>query len=104
MAIIINRKPIVPEKHYPVTEVSMATGLSENTIYAYFTKRGISTRGGLTLDQIEEVCLSGRRGGIKWSTVREIVSRLKEEKGITIVYDDIGEGGEDLRYEQTRML
>ena len=88
MAIIKREIRKEPEKRYPVPEVSMATGLSENTIYAYFSSRKITTREGLTLDQIEEVCLSRRRGGISWELVREVEDRLFREKGISVIRED----------------
>lgn len=77
-----------PEKRYPVPEVSMAIGISENAIYGYFSNRGVTTRDGLTLDQIEEVCLAKRRGGINWALVREVEDRLQREKGITVIKED----------------
>ena len=88
MAIIKREIKKEPEKRYPVPEASMATGLSENAIYAYFSRRKITTKDGLTLDQIEEVCLSKRHGGISWEMVREIEERLRDEKGITVIRED----------------
>ena len=39
---------------WTVTEVSQATGASEGAISGYFSNRGITTKGGLTLSQILE--------------------------------------------------
>lgn len=88
MAIIKRKIEREPEKRYPVPEVSMATGITENAIYGYFTHRGVTTRDGLTLDQIEEVCMSRRRGGISWEMVSEIEERLYREKGISVIRED----------------
>lgn len=89
MAIVKREIRREPEKRYAVPEVSQATGISENTIYAYFSNRKITTKDGLTLDQIEEVCLSRRRGsGIDWNKVREIERRLDQEKGISVIREN----------------
>lgn len=88
MAIIKREIRKEPEKRYPVPEVSMAIGISENAIYAHFSNRKITTKDGLTLDQIEEVCMSRRRGGISWEAVREIEERLFREKGISVIRED----------------
>lgn len=80
-----------PERLYTVMDASMATGLTENAIYAYFSSKGVSVRGGITLDQIERLLLDrdGKtRRGVNWDMVREIRQRLSDEKGITIVMED----------------
>lgn len=80
-----------PERLYTVMDVSMATGLTENAIYAYFSNKGVSVRGGITLDQVEEILLArdGKtRRGVIWEKVREIRQRLRDEKGIEILMED----------------
>ncbi len=80
-----------PEKKYYVPDIAKATGLSEGSVTGYFVNRKISTKNGLTIEQIEAVCRaskrSGERTGIHWDTVQEIRTRLKEECGIEIVVE-----------------
>ena len=89
MRIIRREIEKTPEKRYTVMDASMAIGISENAIYAYFSAKHITVKGGITLDQIDEVLMARRRGsGINWDNVHEIVHRLDVEKGVTIVFGD----------------
>jgi len=48
---------------WTVSEVSQATGISEGAISGYYSNRGVSTKGGLTLSQVLEVMhRNGPRG------------------------------------------
>lgn len=94
----------IEETRYPVPEISQAICLSENAVYNYFSNRGISCRGGLTLDQIVEVIMSPRRGsGINEELVHEIVRRLDEEKGITVIRDGAADPDKSDDPEQLRI-
>lgn len=89
MAIKVREIIRDPEIRYSVTDASQATGISENSIYGYFSNRGVTTRGGLTLDQIAEACLAKKRGsGIDWDKVHEIERRLDQEKGILVIREN----------------
>lgn len=78
------------ESRYTVQEVAQAIGLSEGTVSGYFTNRGISTKDGLTLDQITEVLERKRTrgGGVDFKRVKEIQNRLVSEKGYYIDRSD----------------
>jgi len=77
-----------PEKRYRVVDVAKATGLSEGQVQGYFANRDISTKSGLTLEQIEVMALSAKRGpGINWDDVKEIRTRLDKERGVTIAVE-----------------
>lgn len=92
--IIITRTQKAPEKHYSVPTVARAIGRSENSIYAWASNHepAISVRGGLTLDQIAEAALYGKRGeSIVWTDIPEIQERLEKEKGILITEEEIPE-------------
>ena len=78
-----------PEPRYRVVDVAKATGLSEGQVNGYFANRKVSTKNGLTLEQIELVALSSKRGpGIQWDAVKEIRTRLEKERGITITVEE----------------
>lgn len=78
-----------PEKRYRIIDVAKATGLSEGQVQGYFSNRDISTKAGLTLEQIEAMALSGKRGpGINWKDVQEIRTRLDQERGVIIAVED----------------
>lgn len=73
------------ERRYSVATVSQAIGRSEGSITGYFSNKGITTKGGLTLGQIVEVLETPVRGKIiDWNGVNEIQSRLQEEYGYEI--------------------
>ena len=85
--ITIRRDPtaVKVEKKYKVTDVAQAIGRTEGSISGYFSNRGISTKNGITLDQIEELLYARTRGdGIHWDIVDEIRKRLAE-RGYEIV-------------------
>lgn len=48
-------------KKYRVRDVSTAVGLSEDTIYSYFSNKGESAKGGVTILQIVELLEAPRR-------------------------------------------
>lgn len=74
------------ETRYRVIDVAKATGLSEGQITGYFSNRKISTKAGLTIEQVEQVLRGARRGpGIYWDKVQEIRERLLAECGIEVV-------------------
>lgn len=83
--IIIHKKAPQAERRYRVVDVAKATGLSEGQVSGYFNNRSMTTKDGLTLDQIEEVCRDAKRSVIRWKAVEEIRSRLLNERGIEIV-------------------
>ena len=71
--------PVV--KRYRVPTVSQALGISEGSITGYFSNRGITTKGGITLDQVEEFLRNNRyrdSGAIDWNDVDDLISRLAE--------------------------
>lgn len=83
------------EPKYSVQDISQAIGLSEGTISNYFTngtkdRPKKTTKDGLTLDEIVAVLERPRtRGeGINWNIVSEIRSRLVNEKGYVIDWND----------------
>lgn len=64
-------------KRYSVATVAQAIGRSEGSITGYFSNRGISTKGGITIEQIEEVLRAPIRGTIiDWDGVEEIWGTL----------------------------
>ena len=85
--IIIHKKAPTAEKRYRVPDVAKAIGLSEGQVSGFFNNRGETTKDGLTMDQIEEVCRSSSRTVIRWKTVEEIRSRLND-RGIEIIEQD----------------
>lgn len=86
--IIIHKKAPTAERRYRVVDVAKATGFSEGQVSGYFNNRNLTTKDGLTLDQIEEVCRENRRSVIRWKAVDEIRSRLLAERGIEIIEKD----------------
>ena len=83
---------IIPQKRYRVVDVATALGISQNSIYGFFNNDDISTKGGLTIEQIMALAryyanAKPRRTNIRWDMVREIRETLKDF-GIEIV--DIG--------------
>ena len=78
------------ESRYTVQETAQAIGLSEGVVSGYFSNRGITTRDGLTLDQIAEVLERQRTrgGGIDFKRVVEIRNRLMAEKGYELDKSD----------------
>lgn len=86
---MIIRKIKKEERRYRVMDVVQATGISDGAICGYFSNRGITTKGGLTLSQIVEMAESDRRGGgVDWDAVNEIVRRLEDEHGIIVVREN----------------
>lgn len=86
----VKRTPLeqIEQKRFPVFTVSQAIGKSEGSIQGYFRNRNISTKGGITIDQIEEVLESRTRGdGIDWLEVQEIRKELKA-RGYVQDYSD----------------
>ena len=83
--IIIHKKAPTAERRYRVPEIAKATGLSEGQISGFFNNRSQTTKDGLTLEQIDEVCRSTKRSVIKWRVVDEIRNRLLNERGIEII-------------------
>lgn len=74
------------EKRYNVQNVAKAIGKSEGQVRGYFTNKHISTKKGITISQVAEVCFSRIRGeSINWDDVAEIRSELEEKYGISIV-------------------
>lgn len=78
------------ETRYFIPEVAQAIGLSAGTIQAYFTNKGISTKDGITLDDIVEVIERKRKrgDGINFGVVAEIRRRLVAEKGYVLDRSD----------------
>ena len=77
------------DKKYRLIDVAKALGLSEGAVKGYFTNRKISTKSGLTLEQIYEVVKGNRRGsGIRWDEVKEIRRRLLERYGVEVVEEN----------------
>lgn len=92
--VIITRAQKAPEKRYSVPTVARAIGRSENSIYAWASNHepAISTKGGLTIAQIAEAALYGKRGeSIIWAEIPEIQERLEKEQGIVIMEEEIPE-------------
>ena len=80
----ITRGVVTPkdEKRYSVATVAQAIGRSEGAISGYFSNRGIPTKGGLTMAQIDEFLDAPMRGKIiDWNGVDEIRRRLHDEFG-----------------------
>ena len=48
-------------KKYRARDVSTAVGLSEDTIYSYFSNKGESAKGGITILQIVDLLEAPRR-------------------------------------------
>lgn len=86
--IIIHKKAPTTEKRYRVPDVAKTIGLSEGQVSGFFNNRGETTKDGLTMDQIEEVCRGKMRSVIRWKEVDEIRKRLLTERGIEIVEKD----------------
>ena len=86
--IIIHKKAPTAERRYRVPDVAKAIGLSEGQVSGFFNNRGETTKDGLTMDQIEEVCRNSSRTVIRWKTVEEIRNRLLNERGIEIIEQD----------------
>ena len=64
---------------FSVATVSQAIGRSEGSISAYFSNKGITTKGGLTIDQIIEAMEAPQRGqAIDWDGVRRIEQLLRD--------------------------
>lgn len=83
------------ERVYSVPTVCQAIGKSENSIYAYFSNKGVSTKNGLTMDQIVEVIGARTRGNsIDWVGVKEIRKRLLDEYGLLVSEEEETEQGE----------
>ena len=87
--IVEIEKQDIPQKRYNVPTVAKAIGKSEGAINGYFSNRGISTKNGITVEQIAEVCRAKTRGAsIAWADVKEIRKMLMERCGIQIVEDN----------------
>lgn len=87
--IKINITQKKPEKKYRVVDVAKALGISQNTIYGFFNNNDVSTRGGLTIEQIMALAryyanAKPRSTNVRWDIVREIRESLKDF-GIEIV-------------------
>ena len=77
-----NKMAEVDEKRYSVETVAQAIGRSEGAISGYFSNRGVPTKGGLMLKQIDEFLDAPVRGKIiDWDGVDEIRDRLQKECG-----------------------
>lgn len=73
---------------WSVTEVSQATGLSEGAIGGYFSNRGITVKGGITLSQILEVINASRRNcNINNSAKVRTLVRILQAAGYSTPYD-----------------
>jgi len=84
--IEIDAKMPKPEKRYRICEVAKAVGKTEGAVQGYYTNRDISTKQGVTLEQITAMVKGRTRGdGVRWDDVNEIRERLYEEKGIHII-------------------
>ena len=76
---------------WSVTEVSQATGLSEGAIGGYFSNRGITVKGGITLSQILEVINASRRNcNINNSAKVRTLVRILQAAGYSTPYDQEG--------------
>lgn len=72
-------------KRYRVIDVAKALALSEGAVSGYFNNRGISTKAGLTIEQLYELCKGRRRGDIRWNDVKEIREELLTRYGVEII-------------------
>ena len=83
-----------PEKLYKICDVAKAVYKSESSVQGYFSNRKISTKKGVTLEQVfEYLTKNGTRGqGINWRDVEEIRNRLMDEMGAREVEDQEMEG------------
>lgn len=87
---LFSRNPsfFVPNKEeplYSVATVAQAISRSEGSISGYFSNKGISTKGGITLAQVAEVMESPVRGKIiDPDKIQEIHRRLHDEYGYTV--------------------
>lgn len=91
MAIRINDHGIISkkEKRYNIPTVAKAIGKTEGAISGFFSNKHISTREGITLKQIADVCRGRTRGAtVKWGDVKEIRTLLLDEHGIEIVDEE----------------
>lgn len=78
------KKPV--EKKYSTATVAFAIGKSESSVAGYFNNKRITTKGGLTIQQIAELATAKTRGNIiDWEGVKEIRSELAENYGLEIV-------------------
>lgn len=77
MISIIKNNAVVTEEKFSVATVSQAIGRSEGSISAYFSNKGESTKGGITIRQVVEVLESPVRGQIiDWKGVDKIRKQL----------------------------
>ena len=88
--IKINLTQKKPEKKYRVVDVAKALGISQNSIYGFFNNIDVSTKGGLSINQIVGMAKyyaneKPRKTNIQGETVKEIRNVLKEEYGIEIL-------------------
>ena len=86
--IKINREA---EKRYRVAEVAKAVGLSEHAVSGYFNNRSISTKGGVTIEQVFDLCKGRRRGDINWDAVKQIRETLATRYGVEIIESNTDE-------------
>ena len=83
-----NAQKKVDAKRYSVATVAQAVGRSEGSISGYFSNRGISTKGGITIAQVDEYLQAPIRGAIiNWEKDEELRQRLRDEYG----YEDVAE-------------
>ena len=88
--IKINITQKKPEKKYRVVDVAKALGISQNSIYGFFNNIDVSTKGGLSINQIVALAkyyanAKERKTNISWETVEEIRNILAEQYGIEIL-------------------
>lgn len=58
-------------KRFKVAAVSQAIGYSEGSISAYFSQNGVPTKGGITVQQVEELLENASVGSRRKTLKRE---------------------------------
>lgn len=78
----IIKVPAVREKKYRVPTVAQLLGMSENSIYGFFSNKHIPTKGGITVYQVIDFLESRYEGAtrdtgaIDWTEMRELKAEL----------------------------
>lgn len=90
MKKIIKKIPAEVKKKYKVATVAQVLGRSEGSISGYFSNKGISTKGGITADQVEDYLAASEKwrntGAIDWDEAALLEKELARD-GYKIVDD-----------------
>lgn len=79
-----------PVKTYRVIDVAKALGVSENSVYGFFSNRKVSVKNGVNIEQIagfatQHALSKERKTDIRWNEVAEMREILNEKYGIEIL-------------------